>query len=135
MRENPPSRSLSGRALSWLIGFVVVSAAYLYTFPQANIFYAGVVLLHAVGGVLAAILLIPTLLRLLRSGTWLARAGWPLMFVGLLNGRTSPMAGGCHLLHGFPVPIGSPPYQVLLEQFQHERDGVTIKGILRVRVQ
>ena len=86
MRENPPSRSLSGRALSWLIGFVVVSAAYLYTFPQANIFYAGVVLLHAVGGVLAAILLIPTLLRLLRSGTWLARAGWPLIAAGAILG-------------------------------------------------
>ena len=86
MRENPPSQSLSGRALSWLIGFVVVSAAYLYTFPQANIFYAGVVLLHAVGGVLAAILLIPTLLRLLRSGTWLARAGWPLIAAGAILG-------------------------------------------------
>jgi len=65
---------------------VVVSAAYLYTFPQANIFYAGVVLLHAVGGVLAAILLIPTLLRLLRSGTWLARAGWPLIAAGAILG-------------------------------------------------
>ncbi len=62
-------------------------------------------------------------------------SGWPLMFVALLKGGTTPIVRGCHLVHGFPVPIGSLPYHVLLDQFQHERDGVTIKGILRVRVQ
>ena len=50
-----------GRALSWLLLFLVISAAYLYAFPQPNIFYAGVVLLHALAGVVAAILLIPAL--------------------------------------------------------------------------
>jgi hypothetical protein len=70
-----------------------------------------------------------------RLSTAMQTSGWPLMFVALLNGRTTPIVGGCHLVHGFPVPIGSLPYQLLLAQFQHERDGVTIKGILRVRVQ
>jgi len=46
-----------GRALSRLIAFLVVSAIYLYAFPQANLFYAGIVLLHALGGGAAALLL------------------------------------------------------------------------------
>src|SRR2546421_5532939 len=86
MRENPPSQSLSGRSLSWLIGFLVLSAAYLYAFPQSNIFYAGVVLLHAFGGVLTAILLIPTLFRVLRSGSWTSRIGWLLIAAGAILG-------------------------------------------------
>ena len=65
MRENPTPQSLVRRALSWLLPFLVMSAAYLYTFPQANVFYAGVVLLHALAGVIAAILLVPALFRLL----------------------------------------------------------------------
>ena len=72
--------------MSWLIPFLVVSAAYLYTFPQPNIFYAGVVLLHAVGGVLAAILLIPAFLRLMRTGTLSSRVGWLLIAAGAVIG-------------------------------------------------
>jgi len=68
--------SISNRALLWLIPFLVISAAYLYAFPQANIFYAGVVLMHALAGVITAIVLIPSLFRLLRNGSLLARAGW-----------------------------------------------------------
>ena len=59
MREMPTSGGVIGRALSWLVVFLVISAAYLYTFPQPNIFYAGMVLLHAAVGVLATILLVP----------------------------------------------------------------------------
>src|ERR1035441_1722656 len=66
MREMPTSGGIVGRALSWLVPFLVVSAAYLYTFPQPNILYAAVVLLHALGGVLVAILLIPAFVRLMR---------------------------------------------------------------------
>lgn len=86
MRENPSSQLLSGRALPWLIGFLAVSAAYLYAFPQPNIFYAGIVLLHAAGGLLAAVLLIPTLFRVLRSGSWTSRAGWLLIAAGATLG-------------------------------------------------
>ncbi|HLW85193.1 MAG TPA: tetratricopeptide repeat protein [Candidatus Sulfotelmatobacter sp.] len=74
------------RVLSGLMIFLVISAAYLYTFPQPNIFYAGVVLLHAVGGVIAAILLIPALFRMLRTGTLSARAGWLLVGAGAVLG-------------------------------------------------
>src|ERR1700689_1003446 len=86
MKADKSSKDLVGRALSWLLPFLVISAAYLYTFPQPNIFYAGVVLLHALGGVVAAILLIPVLFRRLRSGTSFARAGWALMAAGATLG-------------------------------------------------
>jgi Flp pilus assembly protein TadD len=45
-----------------------------------------VVLLHALGGVIAAILLISTLLRLLRSGSFTSRAGWLLVAAGAVPG-------------------------------------------------
>ncbi len=78
--------SFVGRGLSWLLPFLVLSAAYLYTFPQPNIFYAGVVLLHALAGVITAILLASALIRRLRSGTRFARAGWLLVAAGAVLG-------------------------------------------------
>jgi len=72
--------------LSWLLAFLAISAAYLYTFPQATIFYAGIVLLHAAGGVLAAVFLIPALFRLLRTGSLSIRLGWLLIAAGAAVG-------------------------------------------------
>src|SRR5712671_5446737 len=86
MREMPGSGRFVDRALSWLVLFLFLSAVYLYSFPQSNIFYAGVVLLHAAGGVLAAILLIPTLFRILRTGSWTSRVGWLLIAAGAILG-------------------------------------------------
>src|ERR1700758_3624159 len=86
IREMPDSRKISDRILSWLLAFLAISAAYLYTFPQANIFYAVVVLLHAAGGVLAAVFLLPMLFRLLRSAALAARAGWLLIAAGAVIG-------------------------------------------------
>src|ERR1700730_5946474 len=86
MRSNSPFQIVTGRALSWLIAFLLISAAYLYSFPQPNIFYAVVVLLHAGGGVVLAIVLIPTILRLLQSGSWSARTGWFLIAAGAILG-------------------------------------------------
>src|ERR1700756_3428412 len=82
----PDSGKRSDRILSWLIAFLAISAAYLYTFPQANIFYAVIVLLHAAGGVLAAVFLVPMLFRLLRSGSLAARAGWLFLASGAVVG-------------------------------------------------
>ncbi len=86
MRENSRPEGFVVRALSWLLPFLVISAAYLYTFPQANIFYAAVVLLHALTGVVAAILSTPVLFRMLRRGGLIARAGWALTAVGAVLG-------------------------------------------------
>jgi hypothetical protein len=63
MRKNLPFADFIGRVLSWLVAFLAISAAYLYTFPQANVFYAAVVLLHALTGVIVAILLLSILIR------------------------------------------------------------------------
>src|SRR5580658_3291031 len=86
MGQNSSSKAPVGRVLSWLLPFLVVSAAYLYAFPQPNIFYAVVVLLHALAGVIAAILIIPLLVRLMRDGSFLARAGWLLVAAGATLG-------------------------------------------------
>jgi Flp pilus assembly protein TadD len=86
MGQNSSSKAPVGRVLSWLLPFLVVSAAYLYAFPQPNIFYAVVVLLHALAGVIAAVLLIPLLVRLMRDGSFLARAGWLLVAAGATLG-------------------------------------------------
>ncbi len=72
----------SSRGISVLLLFLLVSAAYLYTFPQPNIFYAVVVLLHAVAGCMAAVMLAAFLFRLLRNGSSVARLGWLLVLAG-----------------------------------------------------
>ena len=82
----PDSGKRSDRILFWLVAFLAISAAYLYPFPQANILYAVIVLLHAVAGVLATIFLVPLLFRLLRSGSFTARAGWLLIAAGAVAG-------------------------------------------------
>jgi Flp pilus assembly protein TadD len=86
MRDTAKSKGFASRLLFWLMVFLVGSAAYLYTFPQPNIPYAAVVLLHAVGGVLATILLLPLLVRLVRDGSFSSRAGWWLVAVGAVLG-------------------------------------------------
>jgi len=76
------------RALSLLIGFLVVSAIYLYAFPQANVLYAGVVLLHVVAGVVASVCLLFWLVRsfFLRQGEPLVRVGMVTLFLGAIPG-------------------------------------------------
>ncbi len=74
------------RLIPALFIFLVVSAAYLYTFPQANVFYAGVVLLHALAGAVATVLLAIYLFRIFRDATPLGRAGWLLLLSGAIVG-------------------------------------------------
>jgi len=74
------------RALRLLIAFLVLSAIYLYTFPQANVLYAGVVFLHAIGGVIAAVLILVWLVRSWRQREPMLRAGMVLLFMGAIPG-------------------------------------------------
>ncbi|MFZ0284382.1 MAG: tetratricopeptide repeat protein, partial [Terriglobales bacterium] len=76
----------NGRLLTWLLAFLTVSAAYLYAYPQPNIFYAVIVLLHAVAGVGTALLLLPYLARQWRSRNAASRLGWILLASGALVG-------------------------------------------------
>src|ERR1700682_466407 len=80
------SGSFVNRALPQLIGFLVVSAIYLYAFPQANVLYAGVVLLHAVAGVVASVLLLLWLVRSWGQREPLVRAGIVFLFLGAIPG-------------------------------------------------
>jgi Flp pilus assembly protein TadD len=80
------SENSSSRALRAFLIFLAISAAYLYTFPQTNVFYAVIVMLHAIGGVLAAVLLAMRLARLLRHGSFGARGGWALVIAGAVIG-------------------------------------------------
>src|SRR5712692_6628209 len=74
------------RVFAGLLVFLAVSAAYLYTFPQPNVFYAGVVLLHALAGLVATVWLALLLTRLLRNGTIVSRLGWGLVAGGAILG-------------------------------------------------
>src|SRR5882762_5750022 len=81
-----PQPAIARHVLLWLLIFLVVSAGYLYSFPQSNVFYAVVVLLHALGGVAATILLVRTLIHFLRSGDVLSRTGWLLIVAAAILG-------------------------------------------------
>ena len=86
MPDNSSTHGFAGAALPPLLIFLAISAAYLYAFPQATIFYAGIVLLHTLAGVFTAILLIRALYPRVRNGSVLARAGWLLIAIGSILG-------------------------------------------------
>ncbi len=75
-----------GRIIGGLLGFLFLSALYLYGFPQANVFYAGVVLLHAIAGVVFAILLVFWAARLFRAASPVGRFGWIVLALGAVIG-------------------------------------------------
>jgi tetratricopeptide (TPR) repeat protein len=65
-----------------LVAFLTGSALYLYAYPQANVFYAGVVVAHAFLGALATVFLLPMLVGLWRDSGWIGRLGWLLLLAG-----------------------------------------------------
>src|SRR5689334_25187628 len=76
----PTFKSFFGRRLlAPMLAFLFISAVYLYAFPQPNVFYAVVVLLHALVGLVAAIYLLVLFFRLYRESSWLGRLGWLLI--------------------------------------------------------
>ena len=78
--------STSQRAFPGLLGFLFISAIYLFTFPQPNVFYAVIVLLHVIAGVAVSIYLAARLLKVLKTGSWPARIGWLLLSAGAVFG-------------------------------------------------
>jgi Flp pilus assembly protein TadD len=79
-------RSARRRIFPGLLVILFISAAYLYAFPQPNVFYAVIVLLHVVAGVIASVLLAFSFYRLLRNGSLASRLGWLLMTGGAILG-------------------------------------------------
>src|SRR6266513_1009322 len=81
------SRSFpSQRVISGLLVFLSLSAIYLYAFPQTNLIYPVVVLLHALAGVVATGMLLLFLWRRLRQESLIARTGWGLVVAGGILG-------------------------------------------------
>jgi hypothetical protein len=88
--------STAQKLLRSLMFVLLLSAAYLYPFPQANVVYPAVVLLHVFVGIAAAVLLIALLLPLLRQGNWIWKAGWLLLAVGTVPGLVLIRTGTPH---------------------------------------
>ncbi|MGA8299488.1 MAG: multiheme c-type cytochrome, partial [Terriglobales bacterium] len=79
-----------------LLFLLVASAAYLYPFPQANLVYPAVVVLHTLVGVVASITGVVLLRRLLRSADWAGKTGWILLAVGAGLGLILIYTGTAH---------------------------------------
>jgi cytochrome c-type biogenesis protein CcmH/NrfG len=98
---------LGRRILFALVVFLTASAAYLYAFPQPNVVYAVVVLLHAVGGVLATVLLLAYLRTLVREGNWISISGFVLFLGGAAAGmvllRTGALRSEWNVLYSHIV--------------------------------
>jgi Flp pilus assembly protein TadD len=77
---------------------LALSAIYLYSYPSATIAYGAVDLFHIAVGIFLAILLLPFLLTLQRTGSPLARAGWLLLAAGTLLGIALIRIGTPHRL-------------------------------------
>src|ERR1700740_461456 len=77
---------------------LALSAIYLYSYPSATITYGVVNLFHIAVGLLLAILLLPFLLTLLRTGPTLARLGWLLLAAGTVLGIALVRVGTPHRL-------------------------------------
>ena len=75
---------------------LVASAAYLYPFPQANLLYPAVVVIHALAGVIATLVIAIMLSRLLRQGTVVWKIGWLLFAVGAILGLVLIYTGTAH---------------------------------------
>ncbi len=78
--------SSSQRVISGLLVFLSLSAVYLYAFPQTNLIYPIVVLLHAMAGVVATGMLLIFLSRRLQQESFIARTGWVLVVAGGILG-------------------------------------------------
>ncbi|PYX32669.1 MAG: hypothetical protein DMG80_07580 [Acidobacteria bacterium] len=78
------------------IFFLLLTAAYLYPFPQANIVYPAVVLFHVFAGVAATVLLVFLLIPLLRQSNLVAKSGWVLIALGAVLGLVLLRTGTPH---------------------------------------
>lgn len=79
-------KQLSPKIRAGVIALLVISAVWLYAFPAANLIYAGVVVLHVGLGVLAAIALLPYLIKVLRNGAAVERIGWSALAIAAVLG-------------------------------------------------
>ena len=91
-----PNLFTNQKLLGALVFVLVVTAVYLYPFPQANIVYPAIVLLHVFVGVVATILLVALLWRLLKEGNLVGKTGWLLLATGAVLGLVLLRTGTPH---------------------------------------
>ena len=83
----PKTKGLTVRNVTLgVLVFLFVSAIYLYAFPQANVFYAGMVLLHSLVGLFTAGILVVYMGHWLRDGKAACRVGLALLAVATILG-------------------------------------------------
>lgn len=89
-RSRKAFMSSSSLKIPWplrvLVLVLVGSALYLYPFPQANVIYPAVVVIHALGGVLATLAALLLIARLLGQGGVPWKLGWILFVAGAVIG-------------------------------------------------
>jgi len=83
-----------------LIILLVISAAYLYPFPQANLIYPVAIVAHVLGGILASVLLLFLLWPFLKRGNFVWRLGWLLVSAGAVLGLILIRTGTPHSEYG-----------------------------------
>ena len=74
------------RLLKLLLGFLAASAIYLYGFPEPNLVYMTVVMLHVLAGVAATFLLIPFLWRRFRGSNRRLQTSYVFLLAGAALG-------------------------------------------------
>lgn len=92
----PGSNSSIPKVLRGLLFVLVASAAYLYPFPQANLVYPVVVVIHTLGGILATIIGVISLSRALRLGGPIWKIGCLLLLAGAALGLLLLYTGTAH---------------------------------------
>ena len=84
------------KLVSGLMLVLLISAAYLYPFPQVNLVYPAAIVIHVFGGILATLLLVFFLWRLLRDGDFIWTTGWLLIAAGAALGVLLVFKGTPH---------------------------------------
>jgi Tfp pilus assembly protein PilF len=81
------------RAASILLAVLVLTAAYVFAWPSANLLYFGAIILHLLAGVAFLVTLIFTLREILRRPAALSQAGWILLLLGGMLGAALIFTG------------------------------------------
>jgi Flp pilus assembly protein TadD len=74
------------QTLSGFVGFLFLSAVYLFAFPQTNLAYGVVVMLHVAVGAITSVLLVVYVAQLYRAGRLFAEAEWLVLTIGAILG-------------------------------------------------
>ena len=84
---------------TWVLIFLALSGLYLYAWPAATLFYAGIVLLHLFAGLLFVFFLIPWLRQRFQTGARTLALGGGLLAIGATLGVLLAFTGTPRPMH------------------------------------